>query len=85
MLRYAEQLNEEELKPIMIGDEIISVRSLLELSYPITERIIEDEEDMYLLWNYCLSQKLNIKEDELKNKTILLTEAPGNPLKIKLK
>ena len=85
MLRYAEQLNEVELKPLMIGDEIIPVRSLLELSYPITEGIIENEDDMFLLWNYCLTQKLNIKEDELKNKTILLTEAPGNPLKNKVK
>jgi len=85
MLRYAEQLNEVELKPLMIGDEIIPVRSLLELSYPITEGIIENEDDMFLLWNYCLTQKLNIKKDELKNKTILLTEAPGNPLKNKVK
>ena len=85
MLIYAEQLNEVELKPLMIGDEIIPVRSLLELSYPITEGIIENEDDMYLLWNYCLTQKLNIKEDQLKNKTILLTEAPGNPLKNKIK
>ena len=46
MLRYAEQLNEVELKPLMIGDEIIPVRSLLELSYPITEGIIENEDDM---------------------------------------
>ena len=85
MLRHSVQLNDVELKPIMIGDEIIPVRSLLELSYPITEGIIENEDDMYLLWNYCLTRKLNIKEDQLKNKTILLTEAPGNPLKNKIK
>jgi actin-related protein 2 len=85
MLRYAEQLNEVELKPIMIGDEIIPVRSLLELSYPITEGIIENDEDMYLLWNYCTTKKLGFSEEEMKEKTILITEAPSNPLKNKQK
>ena len=83
MLRHSVQLNDVELKPIMIGDEIIPVRSLLELSYPITEGIIENDEDMYLLWNYCTTKKLGFSEEEMKEKTILITEAPSNPLKNK--
>jgi actin-related protein 2 len=62
----------------MIGDEVIPVRPLLELTYPMKEGIIVNEEDMGILWNYCIREKLNIKDD-LKDRKILLTEAPFNP------
>ena len=78
MLRYAEKLEEIELKPIMIGDEVVPVRSLLELTYPMKEGIIVNEEDMGLLWDYCIKKKLGINGD-LKDRKILLTEAPSNP------
>ena len=78
MLRYAEKLEEIELKPIMIGDEVTKVRSLLELTYPMKEGIIEDKEDMGRLWDYCIRNKLGI-EGDLKDRKILLTEAPNNP------
>ena len=78
MLRYAEKLEDIELKPIMIGDEVIKVRSLLELTYPMKEGIIENEEDMGILWEYCIREKLGIKGD-LSGRKILLTEAPSNP------
>ena len=63
MLRYAEKLEEIELKPIMIGDEVTKVRPLLELTYPMKEGIIENKEDMGLLWEYCIRKKLGIKGD----------------------
>ena len=78
MLRYAEKLENIELKPIMIGDEVVQVRSLLELTYPMKEGIIENEEDMGILWEYCIRKKLGIKGD-LSGRKILLTEAPSNP------
>ena len=78
MLRYAEKLEDIELKPIMIGDQVIKVRSLLELTYPMKEGIIENEEDMGILWEYCIREKLGIKGD-LSGRKILLTEAPSNP------
>ena len=78
MLRYAEKLEEIELKPIMIGDEVTKVRSLLELTYPMKEGTIENKEDMGRLWDYCIRNKLGIKGD-LKDRKILLTEAPSNP------
>ena len=78
MLRYAEKLDQIELKPIMIGDEVVPVRSLLELTYPMKEGIIVNDEDMATLWEYCIRQKLNVKGD-LKDRKILLTEAPSNP------
>ena len=78
MLRFKEKLEDTELKEIMIGDEVIPVRPLLELTYPMKEGIIVNEEDMGILWNYCIREKLNIKDD-LKDRKILLTEAPFNP------
>ena len=84
MLRYAEKLENIELKPIMIGDEVVPVRSLLELSYPMKEGIIENADDMSLLWDYCIKQKLKINGD-LKDRKILLTEAPANPNENKIK
>lgn len=78
MLRYAEKLEEIELKPLMIGDEVVPVRSLLELTYPMKEGIIVNDQDMALLWKYCIEEKLGLKGD-LKDRKILLTEAPSNP------
>jgi len=78
MLRYAEKLEDIELKPIMIGDEVVPVRSLLELTYPMKEGIIVNGDDMATLWDYCIKEKLNLKGD-LKDRKILLTEAPSNP------
>lgn len=85
MLRYAEILEDVELKPIMIGDEVIPVRSLLDLSYPIAEGVIKNDEDLTLLWDYALEKKLNINTKELGDRRMLLTEAPNNPTKNKMK
>ena len=85
MLRYAEKIEDIELKPLMIGDEVIPVRSILELSYPMKEGIIENEEDMALLWDYCIKQKLGVTDGDLKDRKFLLTEAPSNPTKNKQK
>ena len=79
MLRFKEKLEDKELKEIMIGDEVIPVRPLLELTYPMKEGIIVNEDDMAILWDYCIRQKLNIKDKDLKDRKILLTEAPFNP------
>ena len=78
-----QMIKERHLKDIMIGDETIGFRSLLDLSHPISEGIIKDEEDLYRLWDYTLSQKLGIDDpSEIK---ILCTEAPLNPLSNKFK
>ena len=58
-------------------------RSLLELSHPVSEGIITDEEDMYKLWDYAISQKLQIEDPS--EKKIIVTEAPLNPLNNKIK
>ena len=85
MLRYAEKIENIELKPEMIGDEVTPVRSLLELTYPMKEGIITNEKDMALLWEYVLTKKLGLVKNDFKDRKLLLTEAPGNPDKNKMK
>ena len=84
MLRFKEKLEDKVLKEIMIGDEVIPVRPLLELTYPMKEGIIVNEDDMGILWDYCIKEKLKVQGD-LKDRKILLTEAPFNPTENKLK
>jgi actin-related protein 2 len=58
MLRYEENIESFQIKPIMIGDEVIPVRSMLEIKHPIKEGIIKEKEDMGLLWSYALENKV---------------------------
>ena len=78
-----QMIKERHLKEIMIGDEIIGFRSLLELSHPVTEGIITDEEDLFKLWDYTLTQKMGIEDPS--EKKIIVTEAPLNPISNKIK
>jgi len=79
MLRYKQKIENVELKPLMIGDEVTPVRSMLELSYPMEEGIIKNAEDMNLLWDYVLNIKLGIDKENFKDRKLLMTEAPNNP------
>lgn len=85
MLRYGEKIENVILKELMVGDEVIPARSMLELSYPINEGIIENEEDMETLWRYCLNNKLGIKDEDFRQRKVLVTEAPNNPIKNKVR
>jgi actin-related protein 2 len=67
----------------MIGDEVIPVRSLLEIKHPLSEGIIKDRDDMELLWKYAIHNKLKVPEADLRNYKTMLTEAPMNPTKNK--
>ena len=86
LLRYGEKIEMKFLegedgpqyKEIMIGDEVIPYRSLLELSYPLEEGIIKNPDDLFKLWEYALTNKLKI-EDPSESR-VLVTEAPLNPL-----
>ena len=85
MLRFKQKIENIELKPIMIGDEVTPVRSLLELTYPMEEGIIKNAGDMEILWDYVLQKKLKINKSDFKNRKLLITEAPNNPTKNKEK
>lgn len=83
MLRYEEHIESFEIKPIMIGDQVIPVRQMLEIKHPMKEGIIDDKDDMELIWNYALTQKMGLDTSDFAGLKVMLTEAPMNPIKNK--
>ena len=63
-------------KPLMIDDEITPVRDYLNLSRPIENGIIVNEEDSIFLFDYILSKKLGLSSADLKNRKLLMTCLP---------
>jgi len=78
ILRSEEKIQDVTLKDIMIGDECKLARDMLETSYPITNGIVTNWEDMTHLYNYTFFERLKIDPSEHK---IMLTEAAMNPKK----
>jgi actin-related protein 2 len=67
----------------MICDETTNYRSMLELSYPLREGIVNNWDDMSLVWDYAFQKKMKL--GDLGDKNILLTEAACNPKKNRIK
>lgn len=63
----------------MVCDETTWYRSMLELSYPLSEGIVNDWNDMEWVWGYAFKNKMKINNFGERN--ILLTEAACNPRK----
>jgi len=78
ILRSEEKVQDVILKDIMVGDECTQARDMLETSYPITNGIVQNWEDMVHLYNYTFFERLKIDPSEHK---IMLTEAAMNPKK----
>lgn len=79
ILRAEEAFQEGvELKDIMCGDAAAAVRASLETSYPVSNGIIKNWDDMEELWKYTFEEKMAINPADHK---ILLTEPPLNPTK----
>ncbi|KAG2379316.1 hypothetical protein C9374_007455 [Naegleria lovaniensis] len=75
LLRAEESIGDVELKDIMVGDECAKLRAALEVSYPLTNGIVTNFEDMIHLWDYTWDRlKINPRDCQ-----ILLTEPPMNP------
>lgn len=70
--------NTANIHDIMIGDEASENRTFLQLSTPLEHGIIRNWDDMKLIWNYTFSEKLRV---DPRGRSILLTEAPMNPIK----
>ena len=64
------------LKPLMVDDEIAPAREYLNLSRPIENGIIVDEEDTSFLYEYILNKKLGLSSSDLKNRKLLMTCLP---------
>lgn len=78
IIRAEEKMGETHMKDIMVGDEAASMRSMLQMSYPMENGIVRNWEDMHHLWDYTF-KKLDITHPE--NHKILLTEPAMNPKK----
>ncbi|EPZ36253.1 Actin-related protein 2 [Rozella allomycis CSF55] len=79
ILRAEEAMQEfKDLKDIIVGEEASQKRSALQLSYPMTNGIDQNWEDMKHVWNHTFYDVLKIDPKECK---ILLTEPPMNPKK----
>jgi actin-related protein 2 len=55
---------EVELKDLMLGDETISKRHLLEITMPVRNGVVRRMDDMCLLWDYAFSKKLQVDPKE---------------------
>ncbi|KAG5519685.1 hypothetical protein PMAC_001841 [Pneumocystis sp. 'macacae'] len=77
ILRVEEQIGTSIIKDIMVGDEATAARNMLQISYPMENGIIRNWDDMQHLWDYTFNEKLKI---DTKDRKILLTEPPMNPL-----
>lgn len=79
ILRSFTNVNNIEVKDMMIGDDASLLRTLLEVSYPMENGIVRSWDDMTHLFNYTFGpSKLNIDPSHSR---LLLTEPPLNPLK----
>jgi actin-related protein 2 len=65
-----------ELKEIMVGNEASKYRSLLELSYPTSEGIVRNWEDMEILLKYSFEQ---IGAHNGSGRSVFITEPVMNP------
>lgn len=63
-------------KDIYLGDQVDSHRSKLTCSHPLENGIIENFENMELLWEYTFDEMLKVNPAE---HPLLLTEPPYNP------
>jgi len=66
------------LKDVMVGDEASEKRSALQLSYPMSNGIVQSWDDMKHVWNHTFYDVLKVDPKECK---IMLTEPPMNPKK----
>ncbi|KAJ7536019.1 hypothetical protein O6H91_12G054000 [Diphasiastrum complanatum] len=78
MLRYEESLGEQELKNIVVGEPCAELRQQLEISYPVSNGIVQSWEDIAHVWDHTFYDVLKVDPPECK---ILLTDPPLNPTK----
>jgi actin-related protein 2 len=62
-----------ELKDLMLGDETLAVRHLLDISAPVKNGVVKNMDDMCLLWDYAFSRKLKVDPREYM---LSMSEAP---------
>uniref|UniRef100_A0A0D9X785 Actin-related protein 2 n=1 Tax=Leersia perrieri TaxID=77586 RepID=A0A0D9X785_9ORYZ len=78
LLRYEESLQEQELTDIVVGAACADLRHQLDVSYPVTNGIVQSWDDMGHIWDHAFYSELKVDPSECK---ILLTDPPLNPVK----
>lgn len=63
-------------KEVYFGDEVNDVRNKLSVFFPLENGIIENFEDMELLWEYTFMDRLKVNPPD---HPVMLTEPPYNP------
>eukprot|EP00300_Choanocystis_sp_HF-7_P027874 c33151_g1_i1.p1 GENE.c33151_g1_i1~~c33151_g1_i1.p1 ORF type:complete len:402 (+),score=90.30 c33151_g1_i1:33-1208(+) len=76
LLRSEEKVDGVQLRDIMVGDECAKLRSMLDITYPLSNGIITNWEDMMHVWDHTFNNVLQVNPSECR---IMLTEAPLNP------
>jgi actin-related protein 2 len=65
-----------ELRDIMVGDETVGVRHLLDLSFPIQRGIVRSDDDAIRVWRRALVDKLGLDETVLSRTRLSISEPP---------
>eukprot|EP00897_Mesotaenium_endlicherianum_P001146 jgi/Mesen1/11031/ME000098S10429 len=76
MLRYEESMGEAAVKDRVVGEECSKNRYQLEVSYPISNGVVQNWGDMGLIWDHAFYDVLKIDPTETR---VLLTDPPLNP------
>mmetsp|Transcript_14198 Transcript_14198/g.30707 ORF Transcript_14198/g.30707 Transcript_14198/m.30707 type:complete len:387 (-) Transcript_14198:138-1298(-) len=77
MLRFDEDVGDVHLKDIMLGTEAAEVRAMLQVSYPVANGVIQNWDDMELVWDHTFKTLGANCSDHV----VVQTEAALNPLK----
>jgi len=76
-LRYEERTSNDDgvVKDVYVGDEVTKRRANLEVTYPVSNGIVRDWDDMELVWDHAFAS-VRCEPKECK---IMLTDPPLNP------
>mmetsp|Transcript_9543 Transcript_9543/g.25642 ORF Transcript_9543/g.25642 Transcript_9543/m.25642 type:complete len:114 (-) Transcript_9543:762-1103(-) len=78
LLRYEQEIGTEAIKDVVVGAECAAQRHQLEVTYPVTNGIVQDWDDMGLIWDHTFNDVLQVDPKECH---ILLPAPPLNPKK----
>jgi len=79
--KYGLEKKKVTLPDIVYGDMASKYRNYLEMTFPMTNGVVSNWDDMKLLWDYTFEEVLELKQDDYAKRNILLTEPPLNPMK----